>query len=712
MTTFIKFLSIFIFSLFINFQSYSMQIEFNSGHENKNEISMPVGDNGTVGFKGNVGAHHGPLNRNPNGGPTSFNDLKDFGKQIEKHGIRPVAKTVKNFWHKMFGKKDKPKKTDTLTNTLTNISSQGVIPSTTPIAPIPPTIIPPISPIEVNDTTSHNNGYKEKISDQGTRKRPISKPELFHKKNLRYRNSYDDLDQRRVGNHEIPISIPKGFSKRSRDELFNSRSRDDIFSSKSRRDDIFNSKRPRDILFPSSDDGEKKDSEKSYLSSVSYNYLSDTEESIVEPITSTTSTISSTTTTTTTTTQPDSDSLIDEPLDFHYSGNYQEIPIESLVALPRDSEIISNNLSQIKTQLEYFNLEFPSDPQVQFFDHTITKFNELAATCNQAGDRAKAEMFVKVSDTLAILAKKTLCYSKAVLKGAGRGAIKSSNLYKQMVDRFVYNPAEAIKEAAQGVSKAVNDATIELGKVALDFFFNQERLADNMLHFADTTTTTGRLFWKRTAEMSPEQLIEKSVEFLTEGIINFTAPGAVLEAGRIVEVMPQITSIVSELKEIVRTEAAIAREFGRQIIPELIQATHPFQEALTGALGLGKIAIKDGVDVAKKTANTLKKNPGLVKQEEGIHGAIKSLSDMYKKISQGKGSTGRIIPNGLREQLAMKEVLSNPLEGARKLASVTMTDMRWPASEGWFKMSKNVNGIEIHYVYNTINKTFDDFKFK
>ena len=33
-------------------------------------------------------------------------------------------------------------------------------------------------------------------------------------------------------------------------------------------------------------------------------------------------------------------------------------------------------------------------------------------------------------------------------------------------------------------------------------------------------------------------------------------------------------------------------------------------------------------------------------------------------------------------------------------------------SEGWVKMSNNVNGVEIHFVYNKITGAFDDFKFK
>jgi len=39
-------------------------------------------------------------------------------------------------------------------------------------------------------------------------------------------------------------------------------------------------------------------------------------------------------------------------------------------------------------------------------------------------------------------------------------------------------------------------------------------------------------------------------------------------------------------------------------------------------------------------------------------------------------------------------------------------DKRWPEADGWIKMSNNVDGIEIHFVYNKITKKFDDFKFK
>ena len=75
------------------------------------------------------------------------------------------------------------------------------------------------------------------------------------------------------------------------------------------------------------------------------------------------------------------------------------------------------------------------------------------------------------------------------------------------------------------------------------------------------------------------------------------------------------------------------------------------------------------------------------------------------------GSTGRVEATDLREQLAMQEVASHPSAGV-VLKGVSMKDPRWPASAGWVKMAQNVNGVSIHYVYNTVSGAFDDFKFK
>lgn len=84
-------------------------------------------------------------------------------------------------------------------------------------------------------------------------------------------------------------------------------------------------------------------------------------------------------------------------------------------------------------------------------------------------------------------------------------------------------------------------------------------------------------------------------------------------------------------------------------------------------------------------------------------------SDDHLVKPLGLGSTGRQQPQNLREKLAMEEVMSNPVG---KPLPLPMKDSRWPDKEGWIKKSKNVNGIEIHFVENTKTGQIDDFKFK
>lgn len=129
---------------------------------------------------------------------------------------------------------------------------------------------------------------------------------------------------------------------------------------------------------------------------------------------------------------------------------------------------------------------------------------------------------------------------------------------------------------------------------------------------------------------------------------------------------------------------------------------------------IGVIKHGDEVGVIVKDAE---KGLETIKLKGGIKGASNLIDDdlakMYKNIQEGLGSTGRTIPNTLKEQLAMKQVLSSPLDGATDLSGrLKLGDKRWSEADGWIKMSNNVDGIEIHFVYNKITKKFDDFKFK
>jgi hypothetical protein len=74
-------------------------------------------------------------------------------------------------------------------------------------------------------------------------------------------------------------------------------------------------------------------------------------------------------------------------------------------------------------------------------------------------------------------------------------------------------------------------------------------------------------------------------------------------------------------------------------------------------------------------------------------------------------STGRTTPRNLKEQLAMEQAKANPRAGTPVPLRKGMTDPRWPGSEGWQKMAQNINGVEIHYVYNPVTGAAADFKF-
>ena len=106
----------------------------------------------------------------------------------------------------------------------------------------------------------------------------------------------------------------------------------------------------------------------------------------------------------------------------------------------------------------------------------------------------------------------------------------------------------------------------------------------------------------------------------------------------------------------------------------------------------------------------------LVHNSCGVNGGSTTQGVGNPVKVEGRGNTGRTTPNTLSEQMAMHQVQSNPLENSTKVP-LEMTDSRWSASEGWVKMQSVVQNADktkttIHYVYNEITGTFDDFKFK
>lgn len=75
----------------------------------------------------------------------------------------------------------------------------------------------------------------------------------------------------------------------------------------------------------------------------------------------------------------------------------------------------------------------------------------------------------------------------------------------------------------------------------------------------------------------------------------------------------------------------------------------------------------------------------------------------------GRGHTGRWEPDNLREKLAMDQVMANPARGL--ILADNVGNSLWH-EDGWVKMAQNIEGIEIHYVFNPATGAFDDVKIK
>ena len=118
-----------------------------------------------------------------------------------------------------------------------------------------------------------------------------------------------------------------------------------------------------------------------------------------------------------------------------------------------------------------------------------------------------------------------------------------------------------------------------------------------------------------------------------------------------------------------------------------------------------------------KGIKNIPKNSEIVKGQRGLKesGAPWGVG-IPKMENKGYSAGARTIANNLNEQLAMKQVKSNPLAGATEIP-IKMTDSRWLGTDGWVKMQNIVTlsdgtKINIHFVYNKALNLVDDFKFK
>jgi len=64
-------------------------------------------------------------------------------------------------------------------------------------------------------------------------------------------------------------------------------------------------------------------------------------------------------------------------------------------------------------------------------------------------------------------------------------------------------------------------------------------------------------------------------------------------------------------------------------------------------------------------------------------------------------STGRTVPNNLKEKLALEQVMAKPMGTTPpRMPSMSDTKNNLLAADGWVKRTQDVNGVEVHYLEN------------
>jgi RHS repeat-associated protein len=84
--------------------------------------------------------------------------------------------------------------------------------------------------------------------------------------------------------------------------------------------------------------------------------------------------------------------------------------------------------------------------------------------------------------------------------------------------------------------------------------------------------------------------------------------------------------------------------------------------------------------------------------------------DWRKEVDEHYNSTGRTEPRNPTEAAAMNEVKAHPEYGEE--LRIELEDPRFAHLDGWIKMSRTVDDVEIHWNRNTWTGAVKDFKFK
>ncbi len=175
------------------------------------------------------------------------------------------------------------------------------------------------------------------------------------------------------------------------------------------------------------------------------------------------------------------------------------------------------------------------------------------------------------------------------------------------------------------------------------------------------------------------------------------------------------------IKSIRAIERFISNKKKAAALVEISSGSKLAREISGGVKGGSAFEVFNGakrvLDSARKVGLKGDEIAGVTK--EVAHMAGNKVDDIYEAAAKntplGFGSTGRTVPNDLKEQAAMLVTRADPQAG--EILPIALTDSRWPATEGWqkmqtiFKTSDN-HSVVIHYVRNKITGKVDDFKFK
>ncbi len=165
-------------------------------------------------------------------------------------------------------------------------------------------------------------------------------------------------------------------------------------------------------------------------------------------------------------------------------------------------------------------------------------------------------------------------------------------------------------------------------------------------------------------------------------VINFlwyTAEGnAAMAAATAVAIVPAAGSFIAKgTKQAIKAGKKAAQKAGEKVVRNATEKA----AKKAAAKKLAKEATETGVEKAAKEAAekatektakeaTEKSAERTAKEaaEKGAKGGSSSNTGVGNPVKvEGRGSTGRTIPNNLGEQMAMHQVRSDPLEGATEL---------------------------------------------